>query len=71
MEDLWDSSIPREGGWSLSFSRPLNDWEVGSAKRFLSSLEGMGCTRTRKIGCFGQRLRMASILRNHSIWLWR
>ena len=41
MEDLWDSSIPREGGWSLSFSRPLNDWEVGSAKRFLSSLEGM------------------------------
>ena len=30
-----------EGGWSPSFSRPLNDWEVGSAERFLPCLDEM------------------------------
>lgn len=32
VEDMWDSSVPGEGGWSPSFSRPLNDWELGSGK---------------------------------------
>ncbi|RVW17595.1 hypothetical protein CK203_096692 [Vitis vinifera] len=27
VEDVWDSSVLGEGGWSLCFSRPLNDWE--------------------------------------------
>ena len=29
VEDVLDFSIPEEEGWSPSFSRPLNDWEVG------------------------------------------
>ena len=57
VEDVWDFSIPREGGWSPSFSRPLNDWEVGSAELFLSCLDGMMVNSDRKIRCVRQRLR--------------
>ena len=60
MEDVWDFSIPREGGWSPLFSRPLNDWEVGSAGRSLSCLDGMTVNKD-KIGCVRQRLRMGSL----------
>ncbi|RVW12596.1 hypothetical protein CK203_014944 [Vitis vinifera] len=30
-----------KGGWSPYFSRPLNNWEVGSVERFLSCLDGL------------------------------
>ena len=36
---------PWEGGWSLPFSKPLNDWKVGSVERFLSCLDGMRVNR--------------------------
>ena len=39
---------PWGGGWSQSFSKPLNDWEMGSAKRFHSCLEGMRVYRDKK-----------------------
>ncbi|RVW35196.1 hypothetical protein CK203_099986 [Vitis vinifera] len=35
------SRISFTGGWSPSFSRPLNDWEVGSVERFLPCLDEM------------------------------
>ena len=37
--EVWDSSR-EEGGWSLIFSRPLNDWEVEEVERFLQALHG-------------------------------
>ena len=48
VEDVWNSSILGERGWSPSFSRPLSDWEVGCAKRFLSCLEGMRAYRNEE-----------------------
>ena len=36
---------PWEGGWSLPFSKPLNDWKVGSVERFLSCLDRMRVNR--------------------------
>ena len=40
-KDVWDFSFLREGGWCPCFSRPLNDWEMGSVERFLSWLDGL------------------------------
>ena len=40
VKDVWNSFDPGEGGWSPCFSRPLNDWKVGSVERFLLHLDG-------------------------------
>ena len=36
--DLWDSS-DGAGGWSPTFLRSLNDWEIGEMVRFLQTLD--------------------------------
>ena len=48
MEDAWDFPILGKGGWSPSFSKPLNDWQVGSAERFLSCLDGMTVNKEKE-----------------------
>ena len=37
--EVWNSSREK-GGWSLVFSRPLNDWELEKVERFLQALHG-------------------------------
>ena len=34
---MWDSD-KGEGCWSLTFLRPLNDWEIEEVERFLQTL---------------------------------
>ena len=35
--DLWDCGR-KEGGWSQTFLRPLNDWEIEEVERFVLTL---------------------------------
>ena len=49
VEDVWDSFVSR-GGLEPCFSRPLNDWEVGSMERFLSCLDGLRVHRDEEDG---------------------
>ena len=35
--DLWNW-VREEGGWSPTFLRSFNDWEMGEVERFLSSI---------------------------------
>ncbi|RVW93922.1 hypothetical protein CK203_028234 [Vitis vinifera] len=45
--DLWVQS-PEGGGWNPSFSRPLNDWEIGKAGCFLSRIQDKVVVEERK-----------------------
>lgn len=43
-----DFFVSKEGGWSSSFSKPLNDWETESAERFLLCLDRMRVHRDKE-----------------------
>ena len=45
--DTWVQS-PAGGGWNPSFSRPLNDWEIGKAGCFLSRIQDKVVVEERK-----------------------
>ena len=37
IREVWD--ISNEGGWTLCFSRPFNDWEVTEVENFLHAIQ--------------------------------
>ena len=45
--DLWVHSS-KGSGWNPSFSRPLNDWEIGMVKCFLSRTQDKVVVEERK-----------------------
>ena len=68
VEDVWNSLVEvGRGGWNPCFSRPCNDWRVDCVKSFLARLHGKRVLGMWKIGCFGQRQKVASLLLSPSI----
>ena len=62
VEDVWNPSIEKVGwGWNPYFSKPFYNWEVDCVVRFWCVCMRRKCIGIRKIECFGQRQRVASL----------
>ena len=60
VEEVWDSSR-RKGGWDLRFFRPLNDWELEEAQRFINLISSKRIVRRGRDKFFRRWIREVSI----------